>query len=52
MSPSDQYNIFHPVNPHSEQPDPGEPGVDVLNHPLAKISERNGVLASGFRWKI
>ena len=51
MSPSDKDYILHPGNSYSKLSDPGEPRVNVLDHPLAKISESYGVLALGFCWK-
>jgi hypothetical protein len=41
MSPSDQnnFNTFHPVDPHTELSGPGKPAVGVFDHPLTKISE-------------
>jgi hypothetical protein len=51
ISPSDEDDIFHPVDLQSFVPDPGEPEVDMLDHPLAKTFTHYGILALGLYWK-
>jgi hypothetical protein len=51
MCPSDQNYILHPANPESKPSGPGEPGIDIFDYPLAKLSLRYRVLATSLYWK-
>jgi hypothetical protein len=51
MTTSDQYDILHSVDPETETPSEGKPGVDMLDHPLAEIAKCDRVFALGWNGK-
>jgi hypothetical protein len=52
MTPSDQNKFLHVLNAQPKALCEGKPAVDMLDHPLTKVSSRKGVLTSGIYWKI
>jgi len=44
MTSGDQNDVLHLLNSQSKLSGESEPAVDMFDHPLAKISAREGVL--------
>jgi hypothetical protein len=47
ITASNQDNFFHLLDSQSKISGEGEPAIDMVHHPLAKITLRKGVLTSG-----
>jgi hypothetical protein len=46
ITASNQYNFFHLLDPQSKPSGEGEPTIDMLHDPRAKITLREGIFTS------
>jgi hypothetical protein len=51
MQSGNQDDFFHLFYSESESPSEGEPGIDMLDHPITKIASRASVLTLSVYWK-
>jgi hypothetical protein len=51
ITTSNKDNFFHPLDSQSKSPGEGEPAIDMLNYPPAKITLRQSIFASGIHWE-
>ena len=51
MQPGNQDDFFHVFYPEPKPPSKGEPGIDMLDHPAAKIAPGTSIQTLDIYWK-